>query len=111
MIRAIDWVFRNRQTGDITIGQFPNLWLWLFLIPRLVSWAVAPGGTIGVALHWIGTAGLVLWAGDELLRGVNPWRRFLGTAVLAYLVLTTIGIGSIAPGQGSPAVPPASPAG
>jgi hypothetical protein len=25
------------------------------------------------------------WAVDEVLRGVNPWRRLLGTAVLAGL--------------------------
>jgi hypothetical protein len=27
--------------------------------------------------------GLIWWAADEVLRGVNPWRRLLGGAVLA----------------------------
>jgi len=26
---------------------------------------------------------LIWWAVDELIRGVNPWRRLLGGAVLA----------------------------
>jgi hypothetical protein len=30
---------------------------------------------------------LVWWAVDELIRGVNPWRRFLGGAVLAGQIL------------------------
>jgi hypothetical protein len=29
---------------------------------------------------------LLIWAGDELLRGVNPFRRLLGAAVLGGLV-------------------------
>jgi hypothetical protein len=28
--------------------------------------------------------GLLIWAGDEIVRGVNPWRRCLGSAVAAY---------------------------
>jgi hypothetical protein len=28
---------------------------------------------------------LVLWAGDEVVRGVNPWRRILGGSVLAFM--------------------------
>jgi hypothetical protein len=27
---------------------------------------------------------LLFWAGDEILRGVNPWRRMLGAGVLAW---------------------------
>jgi len=35
----------------------------------------------------LATAGLVWWAIDELFRGVNPWRRLLGGAVLAGQIL------------------------
>jgi hypothetical protein len=27
---------------------------------------------------------LLIWAGDEIVRGVNPWRRCLGAAVASY---------------------------
>jgi hypothetical protein len=40
--------------------------------------------TFGVALSAVVTGGLLLWAADEIVRGVNPWRRCLGTAVAAY---------------------------
>jgi hypothetical protein len=30
---------------------------------------------------------LFCWAGDEVIRGVNPFRRMLGAAVLAALVI------------------------
>jgi hypothetical protein len=32
---------------------------------------------------------LLIWAADEIVRGVNPWRRCLGAAVAIY-ELTTI---------------------
>jgi hypothetical protein len=37
--------------------------------------------------------GLLVWAVDELFRGVNPWRRFLGAAVLGYELTTLIPLG------------------
>lgn len=33
--------------------------------------------------------GFLVWAADEVVRGVNPWQRCLGAAVAAY-VLTTV---------------------
>jgi hypothetical protein len=81
--RPIDWLFRNRQTGRITIAQFPNAPLWLFLIAATLRSLTGPTGWPGTALNAAATAGLLWWATDELLRGVNPWRRFLGAAVLA----------------------------
>lgn len=71
-----DWLFRNRHTGQITIAQLPNLPLWIFLatvvLRRLVS------GTADTTVRWIGVAALAWWALDEVIRGVNPWRRLLG---------------------------------
>jgi hypothetical protein len=34
----------------------------------------------------IATASLLWWAGDEVLRGVNPFRRILGGAVAVAVV-------------------------
>lgn len=33
---------------------------------------------------------LLVWAADEILRGVNPWRRCLGAAVLIYELATIL---------------------
>jgi hypothetical protein len=81
--RVVDWLFRSRTTGRITIAQFPNAALGLFLIASLVRSPFDPTGWPGAALRVLATGGLVWWAVDELLRGVNPWRRMLGGAVLA----------------------------
>jgi hypothetical protein len=75
------WFFRNRKTGRITIAQFPNLALGLFLVATVGRWFLG-GGRIHTALRVIAGGALIWWAADELIRGVNPWRRLLGAAVL-----------------------------
>jgi hypothetical protein len=35
-------------------------------------------------------AGLIIWGADEIFRGVNPWRRCLGAAVVVYVVTTVL---------------------
>jgi hypothetical protein len=32
----------------------------------------------------------VWWAVDEIVRGVNPWRRILGAVVLAFVVVLAV---------------------
>lgn len=85
--RSFDWLFRNRETGAITVAQWPNLPLWLFLGTTLAGLPADPQGTAGTALRLAAAAFLAWWAADELVRGVNPWRRILGAGVLAWLVL------------------------
>ena len=82
LMRALDWTFRDRHTGRIVIAQWPNLWLWIFIAASVLEIVVGTVTPIGIAARVIATLFLVIWAGDELLRGVNPWRRGLGTAVL-----------------------------
>ena len=77
-IRALfRWVFRNRQTGRITVAQFPNVALWVFLATAVLRRA-GVGGTVRSFAGWIGVVALAWWAVDEAVRGANPWRRFLG---------------------------------
>ncbi|BAM90780.1 hypothetical protein S58_48010 [Bradyrhizobium oligotrophicum S58] len=90
MRRCLDWFFRNRQTGEITIAQMPNPALWIVLVASVVSWIWHPPARAGFDLDCLVKAGLVVWAFDELLRGVNPWRRCLGAAVMIYEVATLI---------------------
>jgi hypothetical protein len=85
---VIDWLFRNRQTGGITIGQFPNLALGLFLAASVARWALGSTGAAGTALGVVAGGALVWWAVDEVLRGVNPWRRLLGAAVLVGQIMS-----------------------
>ncbi|MCA1842093.1 MAG: hypothetical protein LC792_02680 [Actinobacteria bacterium] len=87
----IDWLFRNRQTGRITIAQWPNVPLGLFLVASGLRWLFDPSGDARTALGVLATWGLLWWAVDEVVRGVNPWRRFLGGAVLAGQALKYLG--------------------
>jgi hypothetical protein len=75
---VFDWLFRSRQTGRITVAQFPNLALWVFLLMVGLRRVVTNGTAPRTAIDWIAVAALAWWSLDELLRGVNPWRRFLG---------------------------------
>jgi hypothetical protein len=76
--RAVDWLFRDRRTGEIVVAQFPNLALWLFLATVVVRRLVDEDSSAYPWLRGLGLAFLARWALDELVRGVNPWRRFLG---------------------------------
>ena len=86
-MKAFHWLFRNRQTGRITIAQFPNLPLSITLVAIVVQRAASDGTlldtvadrTAGIALGW--------WGVDEIARGVNPWRRILGMAGVAFAAL------------------------
>ena len=85
--RAIDWMFRDRTTGAITVAQWPNLPLWLFGGLSVAAWAIRGSKTLEAWLSVGADLALAWWAIDEVLRGVNPWRRILGAATLAGLVI------------------------
>jgi hypothetical protein len=84
--RTIDWLFRNRRTGRITIAQFPNAALGVFLAASLLRRLVHGND----ALRVLATGALIWWAADELIRGVNPWRRLLGATVLAGQIVSLV---------------------
>jgi hypothetical protein len=56
--------------------------LWIFIVASVVRRVLDPAGTAGGVLQLIATSGLLWWAADEVLRGVNPWRRMLGGGML-----------------------------
>jgi hypothetical protein len=83
---AVDWLFRNRRTGGLTVAQWPNLPLWLFGGLSLGAWAAQTNQPLARWLSVGADLALAWWALDELLRGVNPWRRFLGAGTLIGLI-------------------------
>ncbi|WP_345894284.1 hypothetical protein [Lichenifustis flavocetrariae] len=76
--------------GQIVVAQWPNVWLWIFATASVVEMITNTAGPAGIAAHIVATACLVIWAGDELLRGVNPWRHCLGAAVLIGLTMRVV---------------------
>ena len=81
--RTVDWIFRDRRTGHLVVAQFPNIPLGVFLIATALRMALSPHGTIRTVIDVVAGIALVIWAVDEIVRGVNPFRRALGAAVLA----------------------------
>jgi hypothetical protein len=90
MHQGLRWFFQNRETGAITIGQMPNLVLWIVIVAAALRWIWPFSGNVALALTLVVKGGLLLWAVDEIFRGVNPWRRCLGAAVFIFVLVTSI---------------------
>jgi len=84
--RFLRWFFYSRETGAITIAQWPNLLLWIVIAAGLLQWCWPAGNQFAAAVAVVYKAMLFVWAGDEIIRGVNPWRRYLGAAVAIYAI-------------------------
>ncbi len=82
MKRVVDWLFRSRVTGRITIAQWPNPPLWIFAAATLCEMLLPSPGRAELVMRSAANLALAWWAADEVLRGVNPWRRILGAGVL-----------------------------
>jgi hypothetical protein len=79
---AVDRFFRNPETGEVVVAQWPNLPLAIFLVATAVRMVFHPAGGVGTAVSVIGTSALVWWSVDEIVRGDSPFRRVLGGVVL-----------------------------
>jgi hypothetical protein len=77
---GLGWLLRDRRTGRVVVAQAPNAPAWVY-VASLLARRVVPDGAV-TAVTAVGTVALVVWALDELVRGVNPFRRLLGAGVL-----------------------------
>ena len=78
---SLDWWVRD-QNGGLTLAQWPNPALAVWLVAVVVAWTGVLGAARTATLGGVGRGALVVWALDELLRGVSPVRRLLGAVVL-----------------------------
>jgi hypothetical protein len=85
---ALRWVFINRRTGRITVVQWPNLALGIFIAASLALRIFHPSGTADRILRIGADVAIIVWSLDELVRGVNPFRRMLGLGLLVSTVLS-----------------------
>ena len=83
---VVGWWFRSRETGRITVAQLPNLALGIYVVAWASRKVLDPTGTLDTVLAVVAGAALLWWALDEIIRGVNPFRRVLGGAVLGWMV-------------------------
>lgn len=82
----IDWLLRDRTTGRTVVAQRPNLSFGTFLVAAIVRRVADPAGTAGTVVSAVATTALLWWASDEIVRGVNPFRRILGAVVAVVTV-------------------------
>ena len=89
-VGSLRWWFENRKTGEITVAQFPN---WpLFAIA--LGWVVLFFADEGSAVHDVAGVAVIglwlFWGADEVIRGVNPWRKLLGVLVISWQVIRVL---------------------
>lgn len=90
VVVVVDWALRDRRTGRIVVAQWPNTALIVWMAASVVLALSDPDDAWGLALRVVATVALSWWAADEVVRGVNPWRRLLGTVVFAGLVVSLV---------------------
>ncbi|MCH2625582.1 MAG: hypothetical protein MKZ77_08470 [Acidimicrobiales bacterium] len=80
---SLQWWFEDRATGKIVVAQRPNLLIGACIVGLVATkfFGSHSGVLIASKSLWL------LWSADELLRGVNPWRRSLGVFVGAVTIL------------------------
>jgi hypothetical protein len=90
VVGVVDWALRDRRTGRIVVAQWPNTALIMWIAASVVLALSDPNGAWGLSLGVVATVALGWWAVDEVVRGVNPWRRLLGVVVFAGLVVSLL---------------------
>jgi hypothetical protein len=88
--RAVRWVLVNRRTGRLTVVQWPNVSLLVFILLSAVLHLHHSKGEVESFVRVLTDLALLVWAGDELVRGVNPFRRTLGLVVIVATIASMI---------------------
>jgi hypothetical protein len=83
-----DRLFRD-ASGEIVIGQLPNLPIMIWAIASLLK-SVYQTGKVNLGLDVLASSSLFIWAIQELFQGVNSFRRGLGLIVLISLIASKI---------------------
>jgi hypothetical protein len=80
-----EWIGRlSVQIKGLTVAQFPNAPLAVWLVAKLV--AMSTSGSTQDAAELISVIGLAIWALFELVSGVNWFRRGFGLVTLVGIV-------------------------
>jgi hypothetical protein len=82
---------KDLKIRGYTVAQFPNAPLWLALAGLILGRLLASGSTAHALARALFYVGLGIWAWLELSDGVNGFRRVLGAAGLAYVLVSLAG--------------------
>lgn len=78
---------RDFAINGYVVAQFPNAPLLVALLAALAGMLVDDGSTADDVARSIFYVGLTVWAWEEADSGVNGFRRALGVAGLAFVVV------------------------
>jgi hypothetical protein len=81
------WLFKTSD-GKMVVGEKPNAPIIIAAAFYFVSWMI--NGDIAIILGWIGRIALLYWAYLEIFKGVNNFRRLLGAAVAAAIIVKLV---------------------
>jgi hypothetical protein len=70
------------------VAQVPNLALVVFLLAAAAGRLLDGHHQAAGVLSDVASGAIVFWSLDEIVRGVNPWRRVLGIVVLTASVVS-----------------------
>jgi hypothetical protein len=87
--RAARWLFADRGTGRYVVAQWPNLPLGAYLAGT-IALQFLHHGPVEHAVRTAATCALIVWAVWEVARGVNPFRKGLGAAVLVLTIVNLL---------------------
>lgn len=86
--RAIRWMLVSRRTGRLTVAQWPNISLSVFIVLTVGLHIFPARAGAGILIRVLADVALLVWAADELVRGVNPFRRILGFLVIVLTIFS-----------------------
>ena len=79
------------KINGYVVAQVPNAPLAIALLALVAGWLLDEGSTAFSVARAIFFVGFTIWAYLELAEGVNGFRRVLGAAALAYVVVALTG--------------------
>jgi len=79
--------FFSDKDGKIVIAQTPNPPLLIAI--AFFIFGFVPNSSLQLISMWGLQITLLYWSYLEITSGVNLWRKFLGAATLAYVLITT----------------------
>jgi hypothetical protein len=88
--RTLLWLFRNRNTGRLTVVQWPNIPLAAYLLAAAIHIVFRSSTVVSTVVAAVASAALAIWAVLEIAWGVNPFRRGLGSLVLILVVVSAL---------------------
>jgi hypothetical protein len=88
--RTLLWLFRNRNTGRLTVVQLPNIPLATYLFATVLHIVFRSNTAVSTVVAAVASAAIAVWAVLEIVWGVNPFRRGLGSVVLILVVVSAL---------------------